>query len=382
MVEPWGYLEQHTVSPLVNEKEFRVEAPCALEDESGRVELQGEALQEGRPYPTGVVVAVHGTVQPGTGIFKVHQIFAPTLSQHPPPFDSATSKKHESLVNNPDACVLLVSGLECANPSQDGSLARDLLLSYLTGHLDTIQDPNDGDDNNNMRARAHHVGRVIVAGGLLCANHVVGSHNVMDNAAAGNHSMRSPKEALVDLDAFLGQVGAAGIPVDVIPGKYDPTNANWPQRPLHKSLLPVSCRSSSGNRNNSNNGGNGTVLCTPNPYEAKLTLSSNKSNKSKTNPHQHQQILMVGNDGAAIQDVRQVLGGKQQNNNDEEIATATATATELEALKATFSFSHTCPTSPDSLGAMPLVDGTDPHVLTERPHLYFAGNCTQFATCT
>eukprot|EP00978_Attheya_sp_CCMP212_P028324 scaffold97461_cov35-Attheya_sp.AAC.3 len=59
MVEPWGYLEQHTVSPLVDEKEFRVEAPCALEDESGRVELQGEALQEGRPYPTGVVVAVH-----------------------------------------------------------------------------------------------------------------------------------------------------------------------------------------------------------------------------------------------------------------------------------------------------------------------------------
>eukprot|EP00978_Attheya_sp_CCMP212_P012498 scaffold31191_cov41-Attheya_sp.AAC.1 len=204
----------------------------------------------------------------------------------------------------------------------------------------------------------------------------------MDNAA-GNHSMRSPKEALVDLDAFLGQVGAAGIPVDVIPGKYDPTNANWPQRPLHKSLLPVSCRSSSRNRNNSNNGGNGTVLCTPNPYEAKLTLSSNNKSNNSNHSHQHQQILMVGNDGAALQDVRQVLGGKQQNNDDEIMAVdATATATELEALKATFSFSHTCPTSPDSLGAMPLVDGTDPNVLTERPHLYFAGNCTQFATCT
>uniref|UniRef100_A0A7S2XMV4 DNA polymerase alpha/delta/epsilon subunit B domain-containing protein n=1 Tax=Attheya septentrionalis TaxID=420275 RepID=A0A7S2XMV4_9STRA len=85
---------------------------------------------------------------------------------------------------------------------------------------------------------------------------------------------------------------------------------------------------------------------------------------------------MVGNDGAALQDVRQVLGGKQ---NEDEIMVP---ATELEALKATFSFSHTCPTSPDSLGAMPLVDGTDPYVLTERPHLYFAGNCTQFDTCT
>jgi hypothetical protein len=34
-----------------------------------------------------------------------------------------------------------------------------------------------------------------------------------------------------ELDLFLGELCASGVPVNYIPGLHDPTNANWPQKP-------------------------------------------------------------------------------------------------------------------------------------------------------
>lgn len=51
----------------------------------------------------------------------------------------------------------------------------------------------------------------------------------------------------------------------------------------------------------------------------------------------------------------------------------------LHVLASTLSWRHMAPTAPDTLGCYPFYD-TDPFVLEESPHVYFAGNQPEFAT--
>eukprot|EP00541_Cyclophora_tenuis_P005197 CAMPEP_0116576846 /NCGR_PEP_ID=MMETSP0397-20121206/20776_1 /TAXON_ID=216820 /ORGANISM="Cyclophora tenuis, Strain ECT3854" /LENGTH=79 /DNA_ID=CAMNT_0004105967 /DNA_START=54 /DNA_END=290 /DNA_ORIENTATION=+ len=79
-------------------------------------------------------------------------------------------------------------------------MTRDMLLAYLQG---------------NLTSSAARVCRVIVAGGSIFVNDV--------------------SYGTKELDSFLAQICAAGIPVNLLPGEDDPTTANWPQRPIHSS---------------------------------------------------------------------------------------------------------------------------------------------------
>ena len=49
----------------------------------------------------------------------------------------------------------------------------------------------------------------------------------------------------------------------------------------------------------------------------------------------------------------------------------------LDAMQMTLELRHICPTAPDTLRSYPQVD-TDPFVLEESPHIYFAGNQEAF----
>jgi len=277
--------------PMYPNKVCRASDVLYLEDESGRVTLETSELYE---WPTGVVVAVEGVVKEG-GVLHVDKFYTPTVA--PAPLVEGETK---SPSNNTETAphVLLISGLNCAAPGVC-SLTRDMLLGYLEGEL--TED-------------ASKVCRVIVAG----------------NSAAPS------AEAVKELDGWIAQVCAAGIPISLIPGEQDPSTANWPQRPFHSSLLKY--------------GGSfvdkSLLSRTPNPIACGLGDK-----------------YIIGTDGRNVSDLKKHV----------------LTDSELEALKFTLKCGHVCPTGPSSVPTVPSGE-TDPMVLEETPHLYFAGNCEAFAT--
>lgn len=321
-----------------------------LEDESGRVALLLDPPHQVHEFCTGVVAGVEGTVD-AKGNLHVRHVVPPVSSTSSYSSDNknGTSNTSDSLtVSEPtgqDPHLLLVSSLQCGDPSV-GTVQREMLVSYLQGHF--------AED-------AAKVCRVVLAG-------------------SGPSSV-SPLDGLKELDLVIGRQisGANGcsIPVDVMPSGTDPTTRNWPQRPLHSSLLP-SCTKP-------------MVHTTPNPYAAV-----------------HGTQLVVGTDGLNVRDLQQHTlrpsdvitpnnssNGKKENDGECGVAVGDdtqsspsglvtspsppvfRTLTELEALERTLQWSNICPTAPDSVGAVPTTD----FVLTETPQLYFCGNCEEgFAT--
>ena len=383
-----------------------------LEDESGRVELVdggGGALRPGG-LATGAVVAVVGTVREGTGgALSVSSVHFPS----PPPPGPAprgegggeaqvgatassaaasSSSSSSSSSANGDAHVLLISGLGCgASGEGKGSLGlrRDLVLDYLAGHTDPGRD-------------GARVARVVVAGGGCALPSSVAAELASASEAAGSASARpppvppSPRDAALpirELDLYLAELCASGIPVDYVPGLHDPTTVVWPQRPLHPCLLPLSSTYD-------------TMLHrSPNPYEARVGGR-----------------LVLGTDGRNVADLRRYLaydgggggdddekeGGESTSAPEEEASDEAGGGTEmddvddegnvierpppppsppshprplsaLDALAATLRYCHLAPTGPDSLPMYPAFED-DPFVLAERPDLYFAGNCSEFQT--
>lgn len=271
-----------------------------LEDESGRVTL---AMDDMHAYCTGVVAGVRGILQPD-GVLTVTQVYAPAPPKPLPAADTGTTTT--SADSSP--YLLLLSGLQCGGPDVS-SVPREMLLCFLQGRFGTDL--------------AKQVGHVVIAGGLI--------------TSASPEQPRTP--ALRDLDAFLLQLSATGLPIDVLPGQSDPTTANWPQRPLHSALLPRS-----GARLNR----------TPNPYAAV-----------------HAGRLVIGTDGRNVADITQRMLSSGKNEKEP--------VSELEALERTMEWSHICPTGPDSVPTVPHAE-TDPMVLTQLPNIYFMGNAKKFAT--
>lgn len=256
-----------------------------LEDESGRVSLDFHADID--PLCTGMVLACQGIVS-ADGTMAVHAVYAPHTTPAPPlPANNRTQP----------AYLLLISGIQLGDPTTH-DIPRDLLITYLQGRLGH---------------KAHQVARVIIAGGLV---------------------QRDPT-ALVDLDIFLLQITSSGIPVDVLPGKDDPTTANWPQRPLHPALLRQTHSRMSK-----------LLRVTPNPYAC-----------------QHDHARVLGTDGTNVRDICDTLQ-----------------CTPVEALEKIVTWSHLCPTGPDSIPTVPHID-MDPMVMDEEaPHLLFSGNADAFDT--
>ena len=244
--------------------------------------------------------------------------------------------------------------------------------------------------------------RVVVAGGGCALPSSVAAELASASEAAGSASARpppvppSPRDAALpirELDLYLAELCASGIPVDYVPGLHDPTTVVWPQRPLHPCLLPLSSTYD-------------TMLHrSPNPYEARVGGR-----------------LVLGTDGRNVADLRRYLaydgggggdddekeGGESTSAPEEEASDEAGGGTEmddvddegnvierpppppsppshprplsaLDALAATLRYCHLAPTGPDSLPMYPAFED-DPFVLAERPDLYFAGNCSEFQT--
>ena len=370
-----------------------------LEDESGRVELvdDGSGVLDVHSLATGVVLAATGSVREGTGIMVVRGVYLPTLPDNAAKADSnaeagegeaneAAARRGPSGDPDSDPYVLLISGLGCGASNagtEEGDeaeaggsldLRRDLVLDYLAGHTDGARD-------------GARVARVILAGGG-CA----GPAALADIAAAtkanqgatfgatggggsakGTGAVASPNDPslpIKELDLFLSELCASGVPVDCVPGRHDPTTAVWPQRPLHPCLLPVSSTYDQ------------MLRRAPNPYEA--TVGGK---------------VVLGTDGRNVADLRRYLAtvkeednkmdvdvdvdGEDDDNDAEKQQVSSVqqldAPTTLEALEATLRFAHLAPTGPDSLPTYPAFED-DPFVMDVKPDLYFAGNCDGYAT--
>lgn len=340
-----------------------------LEDESGRVELSPETTDKDgmdvdnadaldpNKVATGVVVAVIGKVSAEKGVMHVHSVhFA-----GPPPAEKKSASGDElrgARVNDnetADPTLLLVSGLGCGSdsPSDVGSggslaLRREMLLEYLTNNM------------GNSEGNGSSVCRVIVAGGSIAppVNASSDDETTKENKKSNCNSVAKSKNgkndsssalafSLRELDLYLSEILSSGVPVDYIPGWHDPTNANWPQRPIHSCLLPNACSYVD------------LFSRSTNPYEG--VVGGN--------------VRVLGSDGLNVADLRRYLVEGESNDGEEKVVAASS----IDTLQTTFQCGHIAPTGPDSLPTFPSSE-SDPFVLQTRPNVFFAGNCEKFET--
>lgn len=360
-----------------------------LEDESGRVELapededvdamsmcvDGSAFKKSNALDpntlaTGVVAAVVGKVCATKGIMKVHSIHFAGL---PDATSRAMIKDGMQTEEEEEPVLLLVSGLGCGSDSPtDGetgaslALRREMLLEYLT-------DPT--------LSNGASVCRVVIAGGGVAPS----TKSASDNGTGGSDKENNKKTynnvanskssktsdaanhmafSLRELDLYISELLSSGIPVDYIPGWHDPTNANWPQRPLHSCLLPLSC----------------TFVdlfsrCT-NPYEGTLRFARNGARNAESC------MKLLGSDGLSVADLRRFLAKRDLTKNidaEKNEGDGAIDSSYIDALHQTLKYGHMAPTGPDSLPTYPSSE-SDPFVLSTRPDVYFIGNCDKFET--
>jgi len=136
--------------------------------------------------------------------------------------------------------------------------------------------------------------------------------------------------AVKSLDEILVQLGSC-VPVDIMPGEFDPTNQFLPQQPLHKCMFPMAS-------------GYSTVQSVTNPYRANVGG-----------------LKLLGTSGQNVNNIYQYSGFDNR----------------LNILESTLKAGHISPTCPDTLSSYPYYD-EDPFVLQDCPDIYFAGNQPKF----
>ncbi|XP_072029606.1 DNA polymerase delta subunit 2-like [Amphiura filiformis] len=275
-----------------------------LEDDLQRIVLVGDI--DVHKSITGVVIAVYGQER-DDGKFEVDDYCLTYL-----PTQAPAAPLEE------DRYIVLMSGLGIG---EDGHhlMNLQLLVDLITGQLGTAEE----------QEKFSKVIRVIVAGNSLSAE--TQQKDILNTA---KYLTRKTKASTVDavrgLDDILVQL-ASSVPVDVMPGEYDPGHSCLPQQPLHKCMFPQATIYP-------------TMHSVTNPYEASI-------------------------DGIRI------LGTSGQNVTD--IFHFTSFEDHMEILETTLKAGHLAPTAPDTLSCYPYYD-KDPLIISDCPTIYFAGNQPKF----
>ena len=286
---------------------------------------------------TGVVIGLVGVVGVD-GVMQVQKVYtAATVQTKQPAIVTGSRNTDPAHPTNASPHILLLSGLDCGSPTTS-SLSRDLLISYLQGVFP------------QQDTKAASIVHVFMAGGLVYSG---------TDTTSMDESTMITTNGCRDLDIFCYQIAhETGIPITIVPGQNDPTTANWPQRPLHASLIPVTSNSCSSSA---------ILNRCPNPYAATFNLDNVENQRSR---------YIFGTDGTNVADWTRQAGRNRP------ASTKGSSSNELHALHATLAHQHLCPTGPDTVPTAPHVE-IDPMVMTStstHPTLYFAGNCSQFQT--
>ncbi|PVD38170.1 hypothetical protein C0Q70_00781 [Pomacea canaliculata] len=210
--------------------------------------------------------------------------------------------------------IVLVSGLELGG--QDERLfSLQLLVDLLVGYL------GDGE----QQQATSQIAFVVVAGNSLSSS--TQDRDSFNKAKyLAKKSSAGSVEAVKNLDQICQQLSSS-MQVAVMPGEFDPSNHVIPQQALHRCMFPLSNAS-------------GTFRSVTNPFDCSVDG-----------------VRILGTSGQPVDDVR------RYSDIDDP----------LEILEKTLEWGHIAPTAPDTLGCYPFY-GIDPFILSECPHVYFAGN--------
>lgn len=276
-----------------------------LEDELQRIKLEGKIDKD--KCVTGSVIAIYGAER-NDGKFTVEDFCMADLP---------LQTMRPSL--STDRFVLLASGFGLGSSHADSLLGLQLLVDMVTGQLGDLGE----------QSGAATISRVLLAGNLL-------SHSTQDKDGSTKAKYLTKKsqagsvDAIRLLDEMLLQL-VASVPVDVMPGQYDPTNYTLPQQPLHRCMFPLSSVYP-------------TLQLASNPFQANIDG-----------------VRFLGTSGQNVCDMQRY----------------SSMDSHLEILEETLRLRHLAPTAPDTLGCYPFYQ-KDPFILEECPHVYFSGNAPSF----
>lgn len=290
-----------------------------LEDESGRILLTGDLLNE-KIIVTGLVIGVLG-IEVESGIFHVVDIVYP----------EAAEQKPIPAALNQDGKLLLCSGL---NISHQSSLDKyEILKSWIFGDL--------GDQ------RAQTVNEMILVGNSVDVSQVEHKAKTGKDKYTDDYGAQFSKFSVEYLDSFIDEL-THSVPVCIVPGPGDIVELGLPKPPLHKSFF---------------------------------NKSSRKGNfKRLTDPvfHEVNGLRILISSGETINDIMKYI---IPNINDSEdiIDESVCNDSRLRVIEDSLLWQIVAPTAPDTLCCYPFED-KDPFTLVETPHVYIVGNQPKFET--
>lgn len=209
-----------------------------LEDESGRLRLTGKFLQTCL-LVTGCIIAVVGT-ENADGDFEALDVKVPDLARQPQRWekddgDAAVSGKSLVQEKLKAGKVAVLSGLEIDTDAGD-AFALDLLLEYLLGESSS---PAEQEEHSR-------ISRLIIAGNSLAGASPIPSREEYasfrkngQKRTYGYDQTSYDSGPTARLDTLLTTL-LPSMPITMLPGDSDPTQASLPQQPIHPAMFPES----------------------------------------------------------------------------------------------------------------------------------------------
>lgn len=199
-------------------------------------------------------------------------------------------------------------------------MSLELFQQWIYGNINGFSHGRDWE--------AASIVRIIVAGNSVRSSIETKERSILTRAPESSGTL----SAVTAVDNIISG-WIKSVTVDLMSGEFDPSNYMLPQQPMHPCLFPK--------------------------------CSASKNFRAVTNPYEFMldNRLCIGTSGQNVQDIQ-----KFSRLDDP-----------LDALRSCLIWSHVSPTSPDTLPCFPYFQ-QDPFVMSECPHIMFAGNTTEFRT--
>ncbi|KAF8273876.1 DNA polymerase alpha/epsilon subunit B-domain-containing protein [Lactarius quietus] len=312
-------------APPPPEKIHSQDDQVMLEDESGRIKLVGEMLNDVQ-LVTGVIVGILG-VDTINGEFEVVDLcfagMAPQAGEDDGMDIEDTSLCSDSSTRN--EYIAFVSGLDLGStPTSEAQ--TQVLIEYLTG---ACGDPGG-------QGFASQISRLVILGNSLAPlGALADEENDKEDEKPrrrGNETASLSPHPVQSLAAHLHDLSQS-LAIHVLPGETDPSGSILPQQALPRTMFgPASSYSS--------------FTCETNPTYLRIAPGTQASDDDVDPTDSDMSPL-------GSTPVRTILATSGQPLNDMEKYVPTAPTTRLNLAEATLKWRHIAPTAPDTLWCYP-----------------------------